>query len=66
MRRLSDEEHRHRCEVRFVLAWAVRDRLGARAYLASVRKVSARADRLEWDCEAQWMLGNRGERGDWR
>jgi hypothetical protein len=57
-------EHRHRCEVRQVLAWRVEDRGKAMDYLASVK--GDRRDKLEKDCRIQWELGNRGKKGDWR
>jgi hypothetical protein len=62
------EEHRHRCEVRQVLAWRVEDRGKAMEYLSKVRQKRGyqAADRLEKDCRTQWERGNRGERGDWR
>ncbi len=62
------EEHRHRCEVRQVLAWRTEDRGKAMDYLARVRQKRGdqAADRLEKDCRTQWERGNRGERGDWR
>lgn len=66
MRRLSNEGHRHRCEVRYVLAWMKRDPDGARQYLDQVRKASARGTQLVQDCSWQWALGNRGRKGDWR
>lgn len=62
------EEHRHRCEVRQVLAWRTEDRGKAMDYLARVRQKRGdqAADRLEKDCRTQWERGNRGEKGDWR
>ena len=57
-------EHRHRCEVRAVLAWRVEDRGKAMDYLARVK--GDRREKLEKDCRIQWELGNRGEKGDWR
>ncbi len=63
---LSGEEHRHRCEVRHVLALARLNELDARQYLAMVKRVSARGVRLAQDCSTQWVLGNRGRKGDWR
>ena len=61
-------EHRHRCEVRAVLAWRTEDRGKAMEYLAMVRQKRGdqAADRLEKDCRTQWQRGNRGERGNWR
>jgi hypothetical protein len=58
------EEHRHRCEVRQVLAWRTEDRGKALEYLAKVK--DARREKLEQDCRKQWSLGNRGAWGDWR
>ena len=57
-------EHRHRCEVRQVLAWRVEDRGKAMDYLSRVK--GDRWDKLEKDCRIQWELGNRGKKGDWR
>lgn len=57
-------EHRHRCEVRQVLAWRVEDRGKAMDYLARVK--GDRRDKLEKDCRIQWERGNRGKKGDWR
>ena len=58
------EEHRHRCEVRQVLAWRVEDRGKAMEYLARVK--GDRREKLEKDCRDQWERGNRGKWGDWR
>ena len=62
------ETERHRCEVRQVLAWRTADRDSALKYLSVVRQKRGHevADRLEADCKAQWGLGNRGKKGDWR
>ena len=62
------EEHRHRCEVRQVLAWRTEDRGKAMDYLAMVRQKRGdqAADKLEKDCRDQWERGNRGKWGDWR
>jgi hypothetical protein len=57
-------EHRHRCEVRQVLAWRTEDRGKALEYLSKVK--DARLEKLERDCRKQWSLGNRGAWGDWR
>ena len=61
------ELERHRCEVRYVLQLRVQDRNKAMEYLALVReKRKEKAKQLEDDCKAQWNLGNRGDKGDWR
>ncbi len=57
-------EHRHKCEVRQVLAWRTEDRGKALEYLSKVK--DARRERLEKDCRAEWERGNRGKWGDWR
>ena len=57
-------EHRHRCEVRQVLAWRTEDRAKAMDYLIKVKE--ARREKLERDCRTQWERGNRGKWGDWR
>ncbi|HOW49405.1 MAG TPA: hypothetical protein PLB26_17325 [Rubrivivax sp.] len=65
----SSEEHRHRCEVRAVLAWRVQHgQEWAQDWLDGVaaRRGAAAAQRLREDCRAQWAKGNRGEPGDWR
>ena len=64
----SDEQHRHRCEVRQLLAWRVqRGRVWLRDWLAGVEKVRGKAgrERLEADIVAQWNRGNRGKPGVW-
>lgn len=66
---LIDEEHRHRCEVRQLIAWRVeRGRYWLRDWLAGVEKIRGKAARarLEQDIAQQWSLGNRGKSGDWR
>lgn len=61
------ELERHRCEVRYVLQLRVQDRNKAMEYLSLVReKRKEKAKQLEDDCKAQWNLGNRGDKGDWR
>jgi hypothetical protein len=57
-------EHRHRCEVRAVLAMRTEDRSKAMDYLIKVKE--ARREKLEKDCRTQWERGNRGKWGDWR
>ncbi len=64
----NSEEHRHQCEVRYVLQWRTADRNVAINYISDVRRKRGdeAADRLEEDCKKQWSLGNRGKDGDWR
>ena len=64
---MNDEEHRHKCEVRYVLKLRVNDRNKALEYLNLVReKRKEKANKLELDCKKQWSRGNRGEKGEWR
>lgn len=63
------EEHRHRCEVRQLIAWRVKHgRIWLREHLAGIEKVRGKPARasLEADILQQWGLGNRGAWGDWR
>ncbi len=62
------EQHRHRCLVRQCLAWSAEH---GRAWLRQWLEEHERATRwtqheLRADIVAQWDLGNRGARGDWR
>ena len=62
---LSDEEERHRCEVRQLLAW--RKEWGLQrfqGYLQNPRFDSRRA-KLRKDIAYQWSKSNRGEWGRW-
>jgi len=64
----TEEQHRHRCEVRQLLRWRQERGLAwVRDWLAGVeRKRGAEAaQRLRADGSEQWLRGNRGERGAW-
>lgn len=58
------EEYRHQCEVRWVLRLRAKDRMASLKYLN--KACPRRTMPLRKDCEEQWQLGNRGEKGDWR
>ena len=63
---LSDEEQRHRCEIRQLLAW--RKEWGLQRfqrYLQTAGFDSRRA-KLREDIADQWSKGNRGEKGLWK
>lgn len=64
---ITEEDLRHKCEVRQVLKWRVESRDKAVNYLALVRKKRGdeKADKLDKDCRDQWSKGNRGEIGVW-
>ena len=65
----SDEEHRHRCEVRQVLRWRMQHgREWVQDWLAGVERFRGKpaADRIRTDAASQWAAGNRGKPDDWR
>ncbi len=64
---ITEEDLRHRSEVRQVLKWRVESRDKAVQYLALVRKKRGdfKANLLEKDCKDQWSKGNRGDMGVW-
>jgi hypothetical protein len=60
----NTEQHRHRCEVRHLLAMC--DKRGVnwlKAYYAGWKRWDGK---LCDDTRAQWSAGNRGAFGDWR
>ena len=73
----GDDEHRHRCLVRWVIRRRIHDRDAAHRWLAGyydlekLKHVNGWNDLhpssvLERDVKDQWAKGNRGEDGDWR
>lgn len=62
------EQHRHRCEVRRVLAMRAESQFRAQTYLQLVRERRGNdaADILLDTCTKQWEHGNRGEWGVWK
>lgn len=65
----SSEEYRHQCEVRYYLAKRLKE--GREAVLKAVELTGKKrgepaARRLMADIVAQWNLGNRGDKNDWR
>ena len=67
MTSITEEDLRHKAEVRQVLKWRVESRSKAVEYLALVRKKrgDSKADLLEKDCKDQWSKGSKGEPGVW-
>lgn len=62
---MSDEENRHRCEVRWCIAERTKRGVNwLREYLAN-ESLASRKGRLEQDILDQWNKGNRGEQGVW-
>ena len=67
MTSITEEDLRHKAEVRQVLKWRVESRSKAVEYLALVRKKrgDSKANLLEKDCKDQWAKGSKGEPGVW-
>ncbi len=65
MTSITEEDLRHRAEVRYVLAIRATNRDEAMKYLSLVQE-KRDAKQLIDDCKKQWELGNRGDKGDWR
>ena len=66
MKKLSDEDKRHRCEVRQHLIY--RQEQGIewyRKYITTYR-FGGRRTKLLADVAEQWIKGNRGKKGDWK
>ena len=64
---ITEEDLRHRAEVRYVLAIRATNRDEAMKYLSLVQKKrKEKAKQLIDDCKKQWELGNKGQWGDWR
>jgi hypothetical protein len=60
------EEHRHRCEVRFLIGERKKRGVHWLRDFLSKKEVAPRRERLEKDIAKQWRLGNIGNWGDWR
>jgi len=62
---MSTEEHRHRCEVRWLIRAAQeKGRAWVRAYLGD-KRVEGRRERLRADLNEQIRRGNEGGDGEW-
>lgn len=62
---MSTEEHRHRCEVRWLIRQTrERGRAWVRAYLGD-KRVEGRRERLRADLNEQIRRGNEGGDGEW-
>ena len=62
----SDEEHRHRCEVRQLLKWRAEKGLQWFREYISTYGFGGRKAKLLNDVAEQWKRGNRGEKGTWK
>lgn len=65
---LNDEEHRHRCEIRWFIRHAAQREGNGQSYLELLAKHRGRAaaDAFRREAAEQWGRGNKGEKGDWR
>jgi len=73
---VGDDEHRHRCLVRWVIKKRLEDRDGAHKWLNGYRDHMGKQhkgwndlhpkSRLEADVREQWAKGNRGNTGEWK
>jgi hypothetical protein len=66
---VSEEENRHRSEVREWLRRGIdKDKTWLNELVKGIAKVRGKpsAERLWRDLKEQWQRGNRGEAGDWR
>ena len=62
----TSEQHRHRCEVRFLIRAArERGREWGRQYLDD-KRVAGRQASLRADLNEQIKAGNRGQEGEWK
>ena len=71
----GDDEHRHRCLVRYILRWRVKDRDAVHKWLNGYTDENGRWKKgwnelhkdsiLERDVRKQWSLKNFGENDEW-
>ena len=62
----SDEEHRHRCEVRYWIKLRKEKGLQEFRRLISTYGLGDRRPSVMRDIQNQYIKGNTGEKGDWR
>ena len=62
----TDEEHRHKCEVRQLIQW--RQEWGLQRFQRYLETYgfSNRITKLRTDIADQWAKGNRVKKGEWR
>lgn len=61
----GEDEHRHRCLVRWVIRKRIEDRDRALEWLRGWNKKHP-GSILESDVIEQWQKGNRGQQGEWK
>jgi len=72
----GDDEHRHRCLVRYIIRWRVKDRDAVYKWFNGYTDENGRYQKgwdenhkgsiLRRDVIIEWKLGNRGGDNDWR
>ena len=73
---IGEREHMHRCLVREVIKMRIKDRNGAHRWLNGYLGDRGKwikgwnelhpESTLEEDVRQQWLLGNRGNEGEWK
>ena len=73
---MNEQEHMHRCLVRWVIQRRIQDRDAAHRWLHGHTDRVGRnhkgwnelhpESRLEQDVRDQWIKGNRGNKGEWK
>jgi rubrerythrin len=66
LKEISDEEHRHQCEVRQHLKWRSEKGLDWYRKYISTYGFGSRKTELLRDVADQWAKGNRGQKGEWK
>jgi tRNA A-37 threonylcarbamoyl transferase component Bud32 len=63
---MTDEEHRHKCEVRYWIK--IRKEKGLQEFrrLISIYDLGIKRPTVMRDIQDQYIKGNRGEKGDWK
>ena len=61
----GDDEHRHRCLVRWLIQVRLQDRDKAKQWIQEWQQKHEES-KLQQDVLEQWNKGNRGEQGCWK
>ena len=63
---MTEEEHRHKCEVRYWIK--IRKEKGLQEFrrLISIYDLGIKRPTVMRDIQDQYIKGNRGEKGDWK
>ena len=63
---MTDEEHRHRCEVRYWIKLRKEKGLQEFRRIISTYELGSRRPSVMRDIQDQFVKGNSGKEGDWR